>query len=268
MATASTDNDTPELAEAYAAMNEPQFKFGLKMLEQLDIQSGMVVVDVGCGTGELALHVAERFGCKVIGIDPEDKRIEIAKKRVQEKGCANVEFYVCSAEDLDSRVECEVDIFLLSSVLHWLSDPVVVLKAMHKRLRVGGRVGITTPVAGASLSSPKADALSVPPFNAFTPTYLSTSFSEERLREIFAGAGFAHPSITLLRMHLAFDDVDALLSWISASSFGNFWRLDYIPEALHEEAKKAIVREFTSRYGDSFGRISCTGVVHATVLIK
>ncbi|CAK5264127.1 unnamed protein product [Mycena citricolor] len=252
MATASTDNDTFELAEAYSTMNEPQFKFGLKMLEQLDIQNGMVVVDVGCGTGELALHVAERFGCKVIGVDPEDKRIEIAKKRAQEKGCANVDFHVCSAEDLDGLLEGEVDVFLLSSVLHWLSDPVVVLEAMRKRLRVGGRVGITTTVAGASVSSPKADALSVPPFNAFTPTYLSTSFSEERLREIFAGAGFAHPSITLLRMHLAFDNVDALLSWISASSFGNFWRLDHIPEALHEEAKKAIDLELTKIWGTQF----------------
>ena len=57
---------------------------------------GRRVLEVGCGTGRLAAALAERYGCKVWGIDAEPEMIEVARERVP----AGVGLRVGRAEDL------------------------------------------------------------------------------------------------------------------------------------------------------------------------
>lgn len=40
------------------------------LVASLELPPGSVVVDVGCGRGEQAVELAERFGFDVLGIDP------------------------------------------------------------------------------------------------------------------------------------------------------------------------------------------------------
>ena len=40
------------------------------------------VLDIGCGTGALAAALAERYGCKVWGVDASSEMIEVARERV------------------------------------------------------------------------------------------------------------------------------------------------------------------------------------------
>ena len=43
------------------------------------------VLDIGCGSGELMIRIAERFGCGGLGIDDAEIQIEAARRRAQER---------------------------------------------------------------------------------------------------------------------------------------------------------------------------------------
>lgn len=44
------------------------------------------MLDVACGTGESAYHLAEKFRCRVIGIDHSPLMIEKARRKARERG--------------------------------------------------------------------------------------------------------------------------------------------------------------------------------------
>jgi ubiquinone/menaquinone biosynthesis C-methylase UbiE len=60
---------------------------------------GRRVLDVGSGTGKLAAALAERYGCKVWGVDVSPEMIEVARERVP----AGVGLRVGTAEALDFK---------------------------------------------------------------------------------------------------------------------------------------------------------------------
>lgn len=73
------------------------------------------VLDVGCGTGENALHLASR-GHTVLGIDGAPTAIERAKKKAQQRGLP-AEFAVADAFDLAALGQ-KFDTVLDSAFLH------------------------------------------------------------------------------------------------------------------------------------------------------
>jgi len=58
-----------------------QFEHGKQLLAALDIRPGQKVLDIGTGTGRLAIYVAGLIGPsgRVVGIDPLPTRIESAR---------------------------------------------------------------------------------------------------------------------------------------------------------------------------------------------
>ena len=70
----------------------------------LDAESlqGRTVLDVGTGTGRLALHVAPRVR-RVVGIDTDAGALVEARRRAHRGGHANVVFVVADAEQADYR---------------------------------------------------------------------------------------------------------------------------------------------------------------------
>ncbi len=77
------------------------------------------VVDLGCGTGENALHLAA-LGKRVVGIDGSPTAIEIARRKAAERGLAAA-FQVADALDLAKlrrRFETAID----CGLFHTFSD--------------------------------------------------------------------------------------------------------------------------------------------------
>ena len=72
------------------------------LTERCNIDADSHVLDVGCGTGGNACHIAEKYGCKVTGIDIAEHMIEQANDRAQELGLEDrVSFEVADAYDLE-----------------------------------------------------------------------------------------------------------------------------------------------------------------------
>ncbi|HEX7123041.1 MAG TPA: metalloregulator ArsR/SmtB family transcription factor [Gemmatimonadaceae bacterium] len=95
-----------------------------------------VAGDLGCGTGHLAATLAPHVA-RVIAVDASDAMLAAARERLA--GVVNVELRSGELESLpvDSN---QLDVSVLSLVLHYAADPLRVLTEAHRVLRPGGRL--------------------------------------------------------------------------------------------------------------------------------
>lgn len=239
----SLTHDTPDLARHYEHVSaDRQFKAGQQLIAALAIQPGEHVLDVGSGTGLLAAYVADLVGPNgsVTGIDPLPLRIEIAKQ----KGRGNLTFRVGSANALTDIADASLDVVYLNAVFHWLPEKLGPLREIHRVLKPGGRLGITTGNRGGNtLRGIRRSVLSREPFRQFTDgdDDVAHNVTDDELRALFEQTGFQVARLELLPHETFHPDARAAIEFAQASSFGNF--LGRLPESLRTEARAAIESE-------------------------
>ena len=105
-------------------------------------QPGDAILDLGCGTGELSAYLAELVGPegKVIGIDPDEQRIKVAR---QSHGkIKNLSFVDGSASNIPEIFSESFDIIFSNYVLHWIADKQEAFNNMFASLKLGGKIAI------------------------------------------------------------------------------------------------------------------------------
>jgi trans-aconitate methyltransferase len=105
--------------------------FGENLVELLAPQKGERILDLGCGTGDLAKYLLN-FGVDVIGVDNSENMIVQAKSKYP-----NIHFTVKDATDLGYSEE--FDAVFSNAVLHWVKPPAQALNSIYKSLKAGGR---------------------------------------------------------------------------------------------------------------------------------
>ncbi len=111
-----------------------------RMLLAAGIRSGMHVLDVGCGVGDVSFLVATIVGQdgSVIGVDLDAEAIKVAEKRRAEQGLTNIEFRNADARLVEpGRL---FDAAVGRFVLMFMSDPTAALRLIAERVRSGGIV--------------------------------------------------------------------------------------------------------------------------------
>jgi ubiquinone/menaquinone biosynthesis C-methylase UbiE len=101
------------------------------------------VGDLGCGTGLVAAELAPFVG-RVIAVDASKAMLSAARRRLGAH--ANVELRVGALESLPVEAE-ELDAALMSLVLHYVSEPALVLAEAHRALKPGGRLVVVDMMA-------------------------------------------------------------------------------------------------------------------------
>ena len=109
------------------------------LLERAGVDEGHRVLDIGSGTGQPALTVAEVVGSKgsVVGVDQAGDMLEIARRRAAELDLANTEFLEQDAESLGFE-DASFDAVVSRFTLMFLPGVDGVLRTAHRLLRPGG----------------------------------------------------------------------------------------------------------------------------------
>ncbi|PVH96784.1 S-adenosyl-L-methionine-dependent methyltransferase [Periconia macrospinosa] len=115
-----------------------------KLAETLDLPSGAYVLDAGCGVGHVALHLAQKHGYRIQGIDIIDHHIEKARANIARSGLPSGQIKVRKM-DYHHLDELEKDSFdgayTMETFVH-ATDAKAVLANFHRVLRPGGRLSL------------------------------------------------------------------------------------------------------------------------------
>ena len=136
------------IARRYNLMNDLQ-SFGLhrwwkrRLVRMARIQPGERVLDLCCGTGDLALASAER-GASVVGVDFSDPMLAVARSREQRRNRgagaeANPEFLLADATRTPLS-DSSFDVVMMGYGLRNLSDFKEGLREMRRLAKPGGRL--------------------------------------------------------------------------------------------------------------------------------
>lgn len=104
--------------------------------------SGQRVLELGCGTGFDAAHLAKR-GVSVVACDESPAMVKVARTRARGEGCGDkLSFQVCANEELMFLREGEVfdGAFSNFGSLNCSADLPLVVEALTDKVRPGGRV--------------------------------------------------------------------------------------------------------------------------------
>lgn len=102
------------------------------------VRPAQQVLDIACGTGALALALAQKAG-KVTGIDLSDELIAAARKTARRRGVSNVTFEVRDAADLTCYADHSFDIAVTSMAIHQF-EAGLALKILAEMKRIAQRL--------------------------------------------------------------------------------------------------------------------------------
>lgn len=132
--------DPSQCASVYAKLSKRnQFLRGKDLLESFlhfPADAKLKILDIGCGTGDLALLLAEKYTNSTIhGCDPSEERIAHAR---QNNSSPRITYFVDDVISFLSGKSDEYDVIYSSAVIHWIGDKKSVFAVIKKSLKPDG----------------------------------------------------------------------------------------------------------------------------------
>jgi SAM-dependent methyltransferase len=110
-------------------------------LDALGLRPGMVVADIGAGTGYMSLRLAKRVGPsgKVYANDLQPEMLRLLRENAARARIANIETVL--GEEADPKLpQGRIDLVLLVDVYHEFSEPQKMLRKIRDTLKPDGRL--------------------------------------------------------------------------------------------------------------------------------
>jgi ubiquinone/menaquinone biosynthesis C-methylase UbiE len=113
-----------------------------RLFEKAGIASGMRVLDIGSGSGDVALLAARlvRSHGSVIGVDRDPAQVAFATQRARTDGLTNVRFTAGDFRKIE--VSPPVDAIVGRLVLMYAADPAEALRQALRNLKPGGVIAL------------------------------------------------------------------------------------------------------------------------------
>lgn len=107
-------------------------KYGNSLVELLAPKEGERILDLGCGTGDLANTLFE-YGVEVVGIDKSENMVKLASSKYP-----HIPFTVRDATKL--TYQNEFNAVFSNATLHWVHAPKEAVQCIYQSLKHGGRM--------------------------------------------------------------------------------------------------------------------------------
>ena len=125
----------------------------LFMYESFARRCGSPVLELGCGTGRVALHLAQA-GFEVIGLDVSSAMLDLARSRLGRAGLSErVHLFQADLGHFALARQFPMATLAINTFMHFLTvaDQVRVLENARRHLQPGGRLVVDLPRADRSL---------------------------------------------------------------------------------------------------------------------
>lgn len=115
--------------------------------EQLRIaklEPGMTVYDIGCGSGEMTIYLAQSVGetgC-VYAVDASQEQLQLTKERIESLKLNNVRYILADIQTPSSWISEKADIVYSRLILMHLQNPKDALKNMYALLKPYGMLSL------------------------------------------------------------------------------------------------------------------------------
>ena len=133
-------DDPARYAKSFDDPAREAWQMPARVIEALQLKSGMTVADIGAGTGYFSTRLARVPGVSVYAVDIEPKMIDYLKQRAQKEQLSNVTAVLAGASS--PNLPQPVDVILVVDTYHHLANRQVYFNELKKSLRPGGRIAI------------------------------------------------------------------------------------------------------------------------------
>jgi SAM-dependent methyltransferase len=131
----------------------------LALLGAAGLAPGICCLDLGCGGGDVSLAMARIVGPtgRVVGIDMDPVKMDLARRDATDAQLANVEFVTADATTLDA--DAAYDLVYARFCLTHLVEPAQTLERMVRAVRPGGKVVVEDLDHTAVFAVPRCRAI-------------------------------------------------------------------------------------------------------------
>jgi ubiquinone/menaquinone biosynthesis C-methylase UbiE len=171
------------------------------LFDRIGIAQDANCLDVGCGSGDVAIALAQRASQgRTVGVDIDEAKIDLAIADGSTSTIPNVEFRVGNIFDAPTDSEL-FDVVYVRFVLTHLPDPLAALQSLTQRLNPGGVIITEDIDFRGHFCHPESAA-----FNRYIDWY-STAVRQRgcdpdigpRLPSLLSQAGFTHVDINVVQ---------------------------------------------------------------------
>ena len=169
-----------------------------RLIRESGVRVGMRALDLGCGPGDVAFLLAEAVGPPgfVVGVDREQRSVDLARRRAAETGYGNVAFAVASDDSLPA--DAPFDVAIGRFVLIHQRNPAALIRRAAAVVRPGGVIAFLEPalhLEGHSLPEMELARAAAGSLRRFMLEALPSPDVAGRMIPCFMEAGLPEPKV-------------------------------------------------------------------------
>lgn len=205
-------------ADAYHQVADPQFNWGRRLVDTLELRGHETVVDAGCGSGRLTRLLLERLPHgRVVAVDLSERMLAAARRYLEPDFAGRVSYVHGDLATVD--VGEPSDLVFSAATFHWVANHEALFANLARMLKPGGRL-VAQWGAKGNLSRFLAQAATVMDEPAFHDCFIGwirpNVFEDEATtRRRLAGAGFRGIETAVFPEPTPFPDRSAYTQFIT-----------------------------------------------------
>lgn len=126
----------------YLQYEDARLRPALELLARIPLDAPATVADLGCGAGNVARRLAERWpSARITGVDADDAMLA----RAREATAGDARFAFVSADLAQWRAAAPFDVVYSNAALHWLDGHAALFPRLARSVAPGGALAVQMP---------------------------------------------------------------------------------------------------------------------------